>query len=416
LRILFISHYFPPESNAPASRTHEHCRRWVAEGHEVTVITGVPNHPAGRLFPGFENRLIQEEKIDGIRVIRTWLYLTPNEGFFKRTLGYVLFGVAAILASFKVRRPDVVIATSPQFFCGLAGMLISWLKWRPFVLEIRDLWPDSIAQVAQVKSRPVISFLEKLETLLYRSAAGIVVNTSAFIDHIEDRGVSRDDIALVFNGIDPTLFYPQPADEALLEGNGLRDCYTVAYIGTLGMAHGLGTIVEAAELLRDHDDIHFVLIGDGAARQSLEDEIAKRGLDNIVLLGLRPRQQIPAWIASIDLQLVMLRDLEVFRTVIPSKTFEFLAQERPILISAPRGEIRELVDGAKAGFTIDAERSTLLAETILAIKADPEEAASRAHAGRRWVMSEFVRDELAMKMLGFVERVVGDQAGSGDRS
>jgi colanic acid biosynthesis glycosyl transferase WcaI len=409
VRILFITHYFPPESNAPASRTHEHCRRWVAEGHDVTVITGVPNHPAGKLFEGFENRLIQEERVDGIRVIRTWLYLTPNEGFFKRTLGYVAFGAAAVLASMKVRRPDLVVATSPQFFAGFAGMLISLLKRRPFVLEIRDLWPDSIVQVGQMKQGRVIDLLERLETLLYRSATGIVVNTRAFIEHIAARGVPRQRIALVFNGIDPALFHPRPKDAELLRANGLEGRYLAAYIGTLGMAHGLTTIIESAELLREQEDIHFVVIGDGAARKTLEREIAARRLENVSLLGLRPRHEIPAWIASIDLQLVMLRNLDVFRTVIPSKTFEFLAQERPVLISAPQGEIRELVDGAKAGFTIDAEQSTLLAETILEIKGDPEEAASRAHAGRLWVMSEFVRDDLAMKMLDFMERVVHDE-------
>jgi glycosyltransferase involved in cell wall biosynthesis len=410
LRILFISHYFPPEVNAPASRTHEHCRRWVEAGHDVTVITGVPNHPRGVLFPGFENRWLQEETVDGIRVIRTWMYLTPNEGFLKRALGYVLFALTAILASFRAGRPDLVIATSPQFFCGLAGMVVSRLKRRPFVLEVRDLWPDSIVQLGQMKRGVLIRFLERLETLLYRSAAGIVVNTRAFIEHIHARGVPRDRIVLVYNGIDPTVFAPRPPDEELLQEHGLEGKYLVSYLGTLGLAHGLTTLVEAADALRAHDDIEFLLIGDGAARASIEAEIQKRSLTNVRLLGLIPRSEVPDWIASIDLQLVMLRDLEVFTTVIPSKTFEFLSQERPIVVSAPQGEIRQLVDEAKAGFTIDAERSDALAETILRVKNDSSEAAARARAGREWVMSNFVRDDLAMEMLAFVEHVAGGRA------
>jgi glycosyltransferase involved in cell wall biosynthesis len=410
LRILFISHYFPPEVNAPASRTHEHCRQWVEAGHEVTVITGVPNHPNGALFPGFENRWRQEEQVDGIRVIRTWMYLTPNEGFVKRTLGYVLFALTAALASFRVERPDVVIATSPQFFCGLSGMLISRLKARPFVLEIRDLWPDSIVQLGQMERGPLIRALELLEAVLYRSATAIVVNTRAFIEHIHERGVPRDRIELIYNGVDPTLFSPRPRDEELLQEHGLDGKYLVSYLGTLGLAHGLTTLVEAADALRDHDDIEFLLIGDGAARGEVEAEIAKRGLTNVRLLGLVPRSEVPDWIACIDLQLVMLRDLEVFSTVIPSKTFEFLSQERPIIVAAPQGEIRQLVDEAKAGFTIDAERSQLLAETILRVKSDPSEAAARARSGREWVISNFVRNDLAMKMLSFVERTVGSRA------
>ncbi len=407
MHILFITHYFPPEVNAPASRTHEHCRRWVQEGHRVTVLTGVPNHPRGEIFPGYRNRLSQEEELDGIRVIRSWMYLTPNEGFVKRTLGFVVFALTAILASFRAGRPDVVVATSPQFFAGVAGMVVSWLKWRPFILEIRDLWPDSIVQLGQMERGPLIRALEWLETRLYRSATAIVVNTRAFIDHIVARGVPEDRIALVYNGIDPALFAPKPPSQELLRAHGLEGRFLVSYLGTLGLAHGLTTVIDAAERLREERDIHFVLIGDGAARSTLEAAIAEKKLENVTLLGLRPRSEVPDWIASIDLQLVMLRDLDVFRTVIPSKTFEFLSQERPIIVAAPAGEIRSLVDEAKAGFCIDAERADLLAETILEVKNAPEEARLRAQTGRQWVMQNFVRDDMARKMLAFIERHVG---------
>ena len=181
MRILFLTHYFPPEVNAPANRTYEHARRWAADGHEVTVITGVPNHPKGELFEGYRNRWLQREEMDGIRVIRTWMYLASNQGFLHRTLNYVLFAVTAVLASFRADRPDVVVATSPQIFCGLAGAVISYLKWRPFVLEVRDLWPDSIVALGQLSNRHVIRGLEAIESALYRSAAGIVVNTRSFI-------------------------------------------------------------------------------------------------------------------------------------------------------------------------------------------------------------------------------------------
>jgi colanic acid biosynthesis glycosyl transferase WcaI len=188
LRILFITHYFPPEVNAPASRTHEHCREWVKAGHQVTVITGVPNHPRGALFEGFENRWLQREVVDGIDVIRTWMYLSPNEGFARRIANYVLFAVTATLASLRAGPADVVVATSPQFFCGLAGMVVSRLRRRPFVLEVRDLWPESIVQLGQMKPGPMLTLLEWIETVLYRSAAGIVVNTGTFPAHIESRG------------------------------------------------------------------------------------------------------------------------------------------------------------------------------------------------------------------------------------
>ena len=406
MRILFISHYFPPEVNAPASRTHEHCREWVRQGHEVTVVTGVPNHPRGVLFEGFENRWIQEEVVDGIRVIRTWMFLSPNEGFGGRIANYVLFAVTAVLASFRAERPDVVIATSPQFFAGLAGMVVSRLRRAPFVLEVRDLWPESIVQLGQMKPGLLLRALEWLETRLYRSAAGIVVNTGTFVDHIARRGVPREKMELVYNGIDPALFRPQPKDDALLRKYGLEDRYLVAYIGTLGLAHGVTTLVDAAERLREEPGIHFVVIGDGAARADLEATVAARRLENFTVLGLRPRSEIPAWIASIDLQVVLLRDLEIFTSVIPSKIFEFCAQERPVIVSTPRGEIRRLIEAADAARSIDAEQPEALAEAILACRRAPDETAAMAARGRAWVEAGFVRDDLARRMLSFVERVI----------
>jgi glycosyltransferase involved in cell wall biosynthesis len=416
VRILFLSHYFPPEVNAPAIRTHEHARRWVADGHEVTVITGVPNHPRGELHPGYENRWLQEEQVDGIRVLRTWMYLTANEGFVRRTGNYVLFMLTAILASFRAGRPDVVVATSPQFFCGLAGWAVARLKRRPFVLEVRDLWPDSIVQLGQLRQPLLIRLLEGLETRLYRAARGIVVNTRAFRRHIEGRGIAPERIALVYNGIDRELFRPRPPDPELRKQHGLEGRFAVAYMGTLGLAHGLVTVLEAAERLRDRPEVVLLLIGDGAERDKLEREIRERKLENVRLLGLRPRAEMPAWIATVDLLLVMLRDLPVFATVIPSKIFEFLGQERPVVLAAPPGEIRGLVEEAGAALVIEPERADALADAIRAAIDEPARAAAVASAGRRWVEAEFVRDVQARRMADFLQQMAGAGRPGGGRA
>jgi glycosyltransferase involved in cell wall biosynthesis len=405
MKILFLTHYFPPEVNAPANRTHEHCRRWVRDGHEVTVITGVPNHPRGVIFDGYENRWIQEEWIDGIRVIRTWMYLTPNSGFARRVVNYLGFALTAILASFRAERPDVVVATSPQFFVGVAGAIVSKLKRRPFVLEIRDLWPKSIVELGQLGPGRILSALEALEGWLYRSASGVVVNTRTFRAHIAERGVADEDIELVYNGIDPTLFAPRPPNADLLQRHGLAGRFTVAYVGTLGLAHGLSMLIDVADRMRDQRDLAFCLIGDGADREKLEREVSARDLDNVVMLGLQPREAMPDWIASIDLLLVLLRDLPVFETVIPSKIFEFLAQERPVVLAA-RGEIRRLMEEAQGALVIDPEDIDQMVRAIERVRADPMEARKRAEAGRRWVDKGFIRDDLARRMSAFLERVV----------
>lgn len=404
MKILFLTHYYPPEVNAPANRVHEHARVWVREGHEVTVVTGVPNHPRGEIFPGYENRWFQEEEIEGVRVLRTWMYITANEGFFRRTLNYVLFAITAVFAAMRADRPDVVVATSPQFFVGLAGAVVSRLRRRPFVLEVRDLWPDSIVQLGQMKRGLGVKILELLETALYRSAAGIVVVTRSFEAHIRRRGIDPDRISLIYNGIDVAKFHPRPANQELLREHGLEGQYLIAYVGTLGLAHGLPTVLSAAAMLRDRKELTFLFIGDGADRARLEGLAKEQGLDNVRFLGLQPREAIPDWLASIDLLLVMLRDLEVFHTVIPSKLFEFLAQERPVVLAA-KGETREMVLATEAGWVIDPEDPDQLAEVIDQIRAQPEEAERRATAGREWVEREFRRDDLALRMAGFLESV-----------
>ncbi|MCC6643009.1 MAG: glycosyltransferase family 4 protein [Deltaproteobacteria bacterium] len=404
MHIVFISHYFPPEVNAPANRTYEHARRWVADGHQVTVITGVPNHPKGEIFPGYENKWIQEENRDGIRVIRTWMYLGSNENVITRSLNYILFAFTVVYASFLAKDPDVVVATTPQFFSGVAGVLVSRLKRRPFVLEVRDLWPDSIVQLLQLRRGILVRFLELIEKALYKSTSGIVVNSRAFIDHIATFGIPNDRMALIYNGIDPSLFQTRERDVELLRENGLDGKFIVAYVGTLGIAHGLVTVLDAAQQLRDLDDVVFVLIGDGADRVRLEEEIAERDLRNVRLLGLRPRSEIPRWLASIDVSLVLLRDIPVLETVVPSKIFETLAEARPVLV-AGRGEVRRLIEEAKAGFVIDPEVPDQIARAVRYIRAHPDEAKTRALAGREWVAANFQRDDLARAMAKFLEEV-----------
>ena len=402
MKILFLTHYYPPEVNAPANRVHEHARAWVKAGHAVTVITGVPNHPRGQLFPGYANRFLQEEWLDGVRVLRTWMYLTANEGFLRRTANYVAFMLTAVLASFRAERPDVVVATSPQFFCGIAGAIVGVLKRRPFVLEVRDLWPESIVALGQLRrgSLPV-RLLEAIERWLYRRARGVVVVTRAFARHVAARGVPENRIALVYNGIDGDAWQPRAPAPALLARHGIGGAFRVGYVSTLGLAHGLVTVLEAAERLAD-PSVQFVFVGDGADRARIEQAAQQRGLANVHFVGLVPRAEVPDWLASLDVLLVMLRDLPVFETVIPSKLFEFAAMERPIVLAAPHGEVREMLEAAGAGLAIDPEDPEKLAAAIALLRREPERAQQFAARARAWAERGFRREELARRMANFL--------------
>jgi len=398
VRILILSHYFPPEVNAPANRIFEHARRWAAVGHDVTVVTGVPNHPDGVLYPGYSNRFLQEERIAGIRVIRTWMYLAANRGFSRRVCNYLFFGLMAVVGALRARRVEVVVATSPQFFVGVAGAVVAWLARARFVLEVRDLWPESIIQLGQLSSRFAIRLLESWETRLYRSADEIVAVSQSFVDHVARRGVSRSRIHVVFNGVDFERFTPRPPCAALRAKYGLDGRFVAAYVGTLGLAHGLAVVLDAAELLKGQPDIVFLLVGSGADAERLREEVVRRGLqDKVRMPGLLPHDEIPDWLASADAALVLLRDLPVFDTVIPSKAFEYMAMRRPVVL-AVRGEMRRMVACSGAGLLIPPEDAARLAEAVVRLRDHPGEAAARAAAGYAWVHREFDRDRLALQM------------------
>jgi hypothetical protein len=398
MRILFFSDNFPPETNAPATRTFEHTRRWVKAGAKVTVITTQPNFPAGKIFPGYRNRLLQREWMDGVEVIRVWTYITANEGFARRTLDYLSFMVAGFLAALFLPRPNVIVSTSPQFFTACAAWALSVFKWRPFVFELRDLWPDSILAVGAMKESAATRALKRLEYFLYRRAARIVSVTHSFRTVLAGNGIPADKIAVVRNGADLKGYTPGPKPEALAKRHGLEGRFVAAYIGTIGMAHGLGTILEAAERMKDAPEIAFVLVGDGAERAALEREAKDRGLRNVVFVGPVGKDQVADYWRLADAALVLLRDRPVFRHVLPSKMFEAMATERPIVLGV-LGESAELLQAAGAGVVIQPEGAEALANALRRLAADPQGARELGRNGRRFVEAELDRDKLAAQML-----------------
>jgi len=405
MRVLFLSDNFPPETNAPATRTFEHTRRWVRAGAKVTVVTTQPNFPAGKLFPGYRNRLFQREWIDGVEVIRVWTYITANEGFARRALDYLSFMVTGFLAGLFLPRPNVIVSTSPQFFTACAAYVLSLFKRRPFVFELRDLWPDSILAVGAMKDSASIRALKRLEYFLYRKAARIVSVTNSFRKVLSKNGIPAEKIAVVRNGTDLKGFTPGPKPNDLVEKHGLNAKFVAAYIGTLGMAHGLGTILEAAERMRANRDVAFVLVGDGADRAALERQARERGLDNVIFAGAVGKDEVVKYWRLADAALVLLRDRPVFRHVLPSKIFEAMATGCPIILGV-LGESAELLEASGTGIVIQPESAEALAQAIERLAADPEAAREMGRKGRRLVEAEFDRDKLAAQMLEELRSVV----------
>lgn len=403
MRILFYCHYFPPEVNAPATRTYQHCKRWVAAGHDVTVVTCAPNCPDGVVYEGYTNRFRRQiEFVDGIRVVRVWTFVAPNAGTIPRIANYLSYCFSAIGASLRLKRPDIVVATSPQFFCGWAGVWASRLKRRPFVLEIRDIWPESIAAVGAMKRGVLTRVLEWLELRMYRAADAIVTVGSGYRDNIAAKAPKQTDrITIVTNGIDSDAFLPQSSDDAFRERYGLQGKYVCSYLGTIGMAHGLDVVIRAAEILKRNrrEDIVFLLAGDGANRKTLETLANSKGVDDrIVFTGRLPKEQMPTVIASSDCCLVHLNGTELFGTVIPSKIFEIMAMQRPIIMGV-RGPAQQIVLDACGGQAMVPDDENELVRIVTEMANASEITRQHAVHARDYVLKHFDRDQLANKML-----------------
>ena len=404
LRILFLSDNFPPESNAPASRLWEHAIRWVKGGAEVTVITTAPNFPEGKVFPGYRNAWRNVEYVDGIRVVRVKTYITANEGFLRRSLDYISFMVIGTLMSFLERRPHVVVATSPQFFCAIAGWLVGIIKWRPFALELRDIWPASIVAVGAMRRNYVIRLLEVVELFLYRRASAIIPVTGSIRDELIERGVDERKLHVVLNGVDLSRFHPVPKDPTLSSRYGLQGKFVIGYIGTHGMAHALDKVLEAIEILLPREDIAFFFVGSGAERASVERTVTERTLTNVRLISRQPKEEMPAFWGLCDFSLVPLKNTPLFSGAIPSKIFESVGMGVPVLLSVPEGEATRIVRDAQVGRCVPPEDPRLLAAAISELAERPELVAT-LRSNALAVAPQFSRDDLATKMLSILRDI-----------
>lgn len=404
MHILFLSHYFPPEVNAPATRTYEHCRRWVRAGHQVTVLTCAPNCPRGEVFDGYQNKWRSEETVAGIRVIRVWTYIAANQGFARRILNYLSFMLVATLHAARVANVDLIVATSPQFFCGWAGVLSKWLKRKPLVLEIRDLWPDSILAVGAMRKSLLIRLLGWLERRMYAAAAHIVTVGKDYRSGMVAKGVPWNKISVIPNGVDPNEFQFTGDRDAFRRRNGLAGKFVCGYVGTVGMAHGLEVILRAAEMARDKrlDDLLFWIVGDGARRSELQAEANRLNLDNVIFTGLLPKDQMPAVISSCDTFLVHLRGTELFSTVLPSKIFEAMALEVPIICGV-RGQAEDIVCESGAGVAMTPDVAEELLDRIDIIRT----VGRKAFRARDYLARHFDRERLAFGMLEILKAQSG---------
>ncbi|MHB1536104.1 MAG: glycosyltransferase family 4 protein [Acidimicrobiales bacterium] len=361
----------PPEIGAPQARISELARYWAAEGADVTVLTGMPNHPTGVVPPACRRRARVREHTDGYDVVRTWLYATANEGMARKSLGHLSFMVTCVLLGWRAVGPaDVVVVSSPTFFSIFSAWLLSRAKRAALVVEVRDLWPAIFVELGVLTNKWLIKILETAELAAYRAADKVVVVSEGFREDLIRRGVPASKVHTVRNGVDVERFLPDdtaPTGARARLGASEGDTLVV-YIGAHGISHGLETVVEAAAKLQGQA-LHVALVGEGAAKAKVQARAAELGVANVTFLPGVARDEVAGLLAAADICLVPLRDVALFSTFIPSKLFEYLAAGKAV-IGSLRGEAAAILSDAGA-VVIDPDDPAALAGAIASLAADP---------------------------------------------
>ena len=415
MKILYVTQYYPPEMGAPAARASELARHWVNAGHEVSILTGFPNHPTGVVpseWRGRLRRLAYREAVDGVNVYRTWLWPLPNRKAHERIRNYSSFCLSAGLRGLTIPAPDVIIGSSPQLLVGLSAWWLGVAKQVPFVFEVRDLWPESLVAVGAGKEGSLLhEVLAKVAGFLYERADRIVVVTPAFKNHLVQRWrVPAERIAVVENGVESNLFCRVPQEARhLRRALGLDAKFVVSYIGTMGNAHGLETLLDAAATLEQQNpNVEFVLIGEGAEKEQIKVSAERRKLANVRFFDQQPREKIPAFISASDACLVLLKKTEVFKTVIPTKMLEFMSCERPVILGV-EGQSQEILENAGAGLVIEPGNAEHLARAIQELAADPQKAESLGKKGREYILQNFSRAATAKKYIEVLQALIDEK-------
>ncbi|WP_147802800.1 glycosyltransferase [Alkalicoccus halolimnae] len=399
MKIVVVCHYFPPEIGAPSRRMYEMAKHWVEAGNEVHVVTCFPNHPTGIIPEKYKGKKYSYEEMDGIHVHRNYVYATPNTGFVKKTLGHISFMFSSVIFSMnKIKKPDVILTSSPTFFSIISGYCFSLIKRAPFVLEIRDLWPAAMIELGVMKKGPVTNILEKMELFFYRKSSRLIMVTKAFKENVVSRGINGNKVHVITNGVNQDLFYPRMKDEELINEYKLNDKFIISYAGAHGISQNLSVILNAAQALEEYEDIQFLFIGEGAEKEKLKRTVSDLNISNVKFIDSQPKDRISAFYSSSDISLIPLRNIELFKSFIPSKMFEIMACGVPIVASL-EGESADILSESKAASVVQPENAEEIKQAILKLKHDRNLYIQMQENGPKFVEQNYSRKKLAEQYL-----------------
>jgi len=404
--ILFISENYPPENFAAAIRVYERGLYWKDWGYNTQFITSFPNRHRGKDHVGYSDKLYKDSEEGGLQVLRVKTYVPKRRGIFFRALHQISFMISAFLGGLLKKKTSIIIVTTPQFFCSFSGLILSKIKRVAFVLEVADIWTNSIKGTIKDNSL-FFTFFLGLEEFIYKRSDAIVVLTEGFKKEISKRGISKEKIYVIKNGVNKAREVLQKTVNLRKEYN-LENKFIIGYAGSLGKAQGLINLVEAAEILHTKkiDNVSFVIIGEGDNKEDLEKRSGH--LDNIIFIGSRPKELIPEYMSSFNIGIAHLNSSPVWKTTIPSKIFEMMSFSLPILLVSPQGEASELINLYKCGVCIPSGNPKALAQSVIEVISDPQK--MKNYAMNSLVASKsFRRDVQAQKMIDVVEKVISSK-------
>lgn len=403
MRFLLIHQIFLSSRDGGGTRHFEFARYTAKAGHDFTVIASDVSYLDGKRTETDG----KPEMIDGIEVRRAHMISAIHKSFAWRVIAFISFMINSVFKALGAGKVDVVMGTSPPLFQAGSAWLVSFIRRKPFLLEIRDLWPDFAVEMGVIKNPFIIWLARRVEIFLYKRAKHILVNSPAFREYmINTRGINGDKISLIPNGVDPTMFDPTERGEEVREEFNLQGKFIVTYAGAMGPANDIPTIIRAAELLKDNENIHFLLVGDGKDRKKAQALMEELGLTNVTFGGMRSKEQMKGVLGATDVCLATLLPIPMFKTVYPNKVFDYLAAGRPTILGID-GVIREVVEKAEAGRFIEPGKPETLADAVRDFAADPAECEAMGMRGRAYVEQHFNRMDHAKAFVELLEKVAG---------
>jgi len=405
LKILLLTEYFPPEIGAGSIRAHELASRWSGES-EITVLTAFPNYPTGIIPQKYRGRIFIRERIDNLEILRVFIIPASNTGFAKRLISYISFMLSSIIQGlFVIGRQDIIIVSSPPLFVAISAYFLSRVKGIPFVLELRDLWPDILIEMGNLKNKYIIHIFKKIEHFLYKRASHIVTVSSPAKELIVKRGISEAKVSVITNGVNVTFFSPVDKKYESKIDHNFKNKFLVSYIGTLAYQYGLDNILYTAKLLLERDDIVFLFIGEGPQKIEIKNKVKKLDLTNVKILDAVPVLKIRDYYSQADLVLVPLRNLPLLKSTIPVKLLESMAMETPVIVNA-EGVSKEIMESGNAGVYVEPDNPEALRDKILYLYNEPEIRQKMGTSGRRYIEQNFDREKLAEKYLILIKSIL----------